>query len=437
MTKARTLADNFAADINGITAGTGITGGGTSGTVTITNEMATTITAKGDLLAGTGNAAFDNLAAGNNGETLVADSSASTGLRWQGNYAAGKNYVINGNMNIAQRGTSTSGVTSSGYPVDRLLLQMTTMGTVTLSQETDAPSGFGNSAKVLVTTADAAPAAGDRVRILYRNEGQMMQGLQYGSANAKTVTVSFWVKSNVTGTYILEMVTSDGSTNRDICATYTVSASGTWEKKTLTFVGDTAQVITNSNLQGWELSFWLGAGSDFTSGALQTTWGTLTNANRAVGQTNVIAATNNYWQITGLQAEIGNVATDFQLSSGTLAGELAACQRYYFRVTGSGSGDWFASGLADSTTSALFTYPFKVEMRIAPTALEQSGTAGDYSVRRQGNNSVTCSAVPSFGAGARNQGLVVLTVASGLTAGEAIAARAVNTSAYLGWSAEL
>ncbi len=91
MTKARTLADNFAADINGITAGTGITGGGTSGTVTITNDMATTITAKGDLLAGTGNATYDNLAIGNNGDTLLADSSASTGLRWQGNFAAGKN----------------------------------------------------------------------------------------------------------------------------------------------------------------------------------------------------------------------------------------------------------------------------------------------------------------------------------------------------------
>jgi len=117
MTKARTLADNFAADINGITAGTGISGGGTSGTVTVTNSMATTIDTKGDLVVGTGADTFDKLAAGSNGDTLVADSSATTGLSYQANFAAGKNKLINGDFRINQRALTSN--TTDGFGFDR------------------------------------------------------------------------------------------------------------------------------------------------------------------------------------------------------------------------------------------------------------------------------------------------------------------------------
>lgn len=393
----------------------------------------TIVDAKGDLISATGNDVPARLAVGNNGETLVADSSASTGLRWQGNYAAGKNMIINGNCSIAQAGTSKSGVTASDVLVDRFRVQPESMGTLTVSQETDAPDGFGNSLKLLVTTADAAPAAGDRTRLIYRLEGQSVQNLYYGSASAKTITISFWVKSNVTGTYVLDLIASDGSSPRDICATYTVSASGTWEKKVLTFVGDTAQKIVNSNANGLEFDFWLGAGTNFTSGTLQTTWGNIVNANRAVGQTNVIAATNNYWQITGFQAEIGSVATEFQLSSGTLAGEFAAASRYYYRFTTAVAYTTFAQGGSKDSTSARCHVPLPVQMRVAPTSIEYS-TLG---IAETGASIIAATNVALDNASQSTANLVV-TVASGLTQYRTCNLYANNsTAAYLAFNAEL
>jgi hypothetical protein len=318
------------------------------------------VDAKGDLIAGTGADAADRLPVGSDGDTLVADSSSSVGLRWQGDYAAGKNLINNGDMAIAQRGTSTSSVTTTGfYASDRFQNTITSMGTYTISQESDGPSGFGKSFKTLVTTADSAPAASSRTVIIQRQEGLALQRLAFGTASAKTTTMSFWVKSNVTGTYIFEIATGPG---KHICASYTINTADTWEKKTITFVGDTATAITADSTSGMAYIWWLGAGTDFTSGTLQTSsWAAVTNANRAVGQVNFAAATNNYFQITGVQWEIGNVATDFQLSAGTIQGELAACQRYYY-VWGYGN-----SASSESTTSQMVNGRWLVRMRTTPS----------------------------------------------------------------------
>jgi len=265
-------------------------------------------------------------------------------------------------MAIAQRGTSTSSVTTTGYyTCDRFLNLITSMGTYTISQESDGPAGFGKSFKTLVTTADATPAASSRTVLIQRQEGLALQRLAFGTASAKTTTMSFYVKSNVTGTYIFELATTTG---RSINASYTINAADTWEKKTITFAGDTNTAITADNGLGSAVVWWLGAGTDFTSGTLATSWATTVNANRAVGQVNFAAATNNYFQITGVQWEIGNVATDFQLSAGTIQGELAVCQRYYY--VHSRNENW-ANGQASSTSGVTAPILLPIEMRVAPT----------------------------------------------------------------------
>jgi hypothetical protein len=250
------------------------------------------------------------------------------------NFFAGKNFIINGNMNIAQRGTSFAGMSSGAqYLVDRWELRNNNLGTFTISQDTDSPAGFKTCSKLLVTTADASPAASDFLFYRTKLEGQALQSLKYGSAGALTTNLSFWVKSNLTGTYIVYIDNANASGgSKAISKSYTINAADTWEKKTISIPGDTASAFNNDTSLGMGLNFSIGAGSDRTSGTLQTNWSSITNANTLVGQVNLAGTLNNYWQITGTQLEIGNVATEFQTATGTIQGELAACQRYYWRA---------------------------------------------------------------------------------------------------------
>ncbi|MFN5250711.1 MAG: hypothetical protein ACK5DE_06660, partial [Bacteroidota bacterium] len=248
------------------------------------------------------------------------------------NQFAHRNLVINGDMQIAQRSTSVSSVTSGGYlTADRWNEGITTQGTWTISVENDAPtgSGFRKSLKWLCTTADASPAAGDNLQFFTTLEGQNLQQIKKGTAAAEQLTLSFWVKSNVTGTYVAELYDADN--NRQTSKQYTISASGTWEYKTITFAADTTGAFDNDNQLSLYAIFGLGAGSNFTSGTLQTSWASATTANRFVGQVNLASATNNYWQITGVQLEVGDTATPFEFLPVDV--ELAACQRYYYRNT--------------------------------------------------------------------------------------------------------
>jgi len=237
-------------------------------------------------------------------------------------------------MNVAQRGTSGSGKTSSGYyATDRWGITIDSMGTWTVSQETDAPDGTGltNSTKYLCTTADASPASGDASICYTRFEGQDLQYLEKGTSAAKSVTVSFWVKSNTTGTYILELYDNDNA--RHINKSYTINSSATWEKKQITFEGDTNSGDTFGNDSNLSLivNWWLGAGSAYQSGTLATSWQEYATADRVVGQVNVAGANNNYFQITGVQLEVGSVATEFEHRS--FAEELTLCQRYFEYVS--------------------------------------------------------------------------------------------------------
>jgi hypothetical protein len=221
-------------------------------------------------------------------ELKVDKVSPRTGTYVSLNTVGMKNIVINGDMSLAQRSTSVASITTTGYyTVDRFRIYLETLGTWTMSQSTDVPSGqgFASSTKLDCTTADASPSAGDLMAFAQMFEGQNLQYLKKGTANAVSLTASFWVKSTKTGTFILEL--KDEDNNRSISKSYTVNTTNTWEKKTITYEGDTTGAFTNDNGASLNAIFWLGAGTNYTSGTLATSWESNTNANRAVGQVNI------------------------------------------------------------------------------------------------------------------------------------------------------
>ena len=347
-----------------------------------------------------------------------------------------RNIVINGDMQIAQRSTSVASITTTGlYTLDRNRLTVSSLGTWTMSQSTDTPTGqgFANSLKLDCTTADAAPAATDLMILNQRFEGQNLQYLKKGTANALPLTASFWVKSTKTGTFICEL--RDVDNTRSISKSYTVSVTNTWEFKTLTFAGDTTGVLDNNNESSLTLNFWLGAGTDYTSGTLNTSWGAEVEANRAVGQVNIADSTSNDWLITGVQLEAGDQASGFEFMP--IDVNLDRCQRYYYKVTPpSGSSTTLGGlGMTFDATIGIFMIDFPVTMRSAPTALEQSGTAGHYAILDAATVR-TCTSVPAFNTAsidtANWEGIT-----TGLTSGRCLIFRSANSAAYLAWSAEL
>ena len=289
------------------------------------------------------------------------------------NNANFRNLLINGDMEVAQRSTSTSGVSTTGnFILDRWKCNIDNLGAFTISQSTDVPTGqgFATSMKWDCTTADASPAAGDNMTLQQRFEGQNLQMLKKGTSSAEKTTLSFWVKSNKTGTYVVELRDKDNS-NRHINKTYTISSSDTWEKKTVTFDGDTTGTLTNDNSDSLDLNFWLGAGSTFSSGSLQTSWGSSASANRAVGQVNLADSTSNEWYITGVQLEVGDQATDFEHLPHDV--QLRRCQRYFYRTPDGGDSGTSAThqhlgnGYIHNSTLFIGHILFPEVMRAAPT----------------------------------------------------------------------
>jgi len=298
-----------------------------------------------------------------------------------------KNLLINGGMNIFQRSTSVTGITSESYnTADRWKTGISGLGTWTQTRSTDVPSaqGFGYSLKMDCTTADASPAAGDYLQIQQRLEGQNLQHLLKGTSSAKAVTLSFWVKSNKTGTYICELYDNDNS--RAISKSYTISSGSTWEKKTLTFDGDTTGAFDNDNALSVFVNFYLGAGSNYTSGSLATSWGSVTTANRAVGQVNLADSTSNEWYVTGIQLEVGSTASGFEFEP--FEAILRKCQRYFWygEIAGGATAD-------DDYSKNFLGNSFPVTMRDTPGITLVSGdmighTSGANGVTRVTKDSV-------------------------------------------------
>jgi hypothetical protein len=296
----------------------------------------------------------------------ISTTSAITLNKLSGNPSF-RNIVINGDMQIAQRSTSLS-ITGDGYhTIDRFDTSIVSMGTFTQSQSTDVPTGegFAKSLKMDCTTADASPAAADRIFIRQMFEGQNLQYLKKGTANAVSLTASFWVKSTKTGTFIVEIF--DSTNSRQVSAAYTVSVSNTWEKKTVTFPADTSGTLTNDNSATLQLVFWLGAGSNFTSGTLNTSWNSNTSANRAVGQVNIADSTSNDWLITGVQLEAGTSATDFEFLP--IDVDLMRCQRYAYKL-----GNFYLTKMREVDRQRIGFYVLPVEMRASVTVPSISTT---------------------------------------------------------------
>ena len=300
-------------------------------------------------------------------------------------FQANKSLIINGAMQVAQRGTTaTGGSTGLHYGgCDRWrVYQENTAVAYTLSQDSNSPNGFATSYKLDVTTADATLDAADRVDLIYRFEGNELQGLAKGTSDAKQMTLSFWVSSPKTGTHVIEFFDNDNT--RSISKSYTVSAADTWEYKTIVIDADTTGALDNDTALSLQISFWLMAGSNFTSGTLATSWGSVTAANRAVGQVNVMDNTANNFYITGIQLELGETATPFEHRS--YGDELARCQRYYYfhgQGTGSNSGDIGIGSYYDSVSLDVIVQ-FPVTMRATPTVDATSGTNYYVSFRNSG-----------------------------------------------------
>ena len=287
-------------------------------------------------------------------------------------YSAGalsnRNLIINGAMQVAQRGVSFASWTgTAAYCLDRWKYTNYQSGAVTISQDIDAPSGFSNSLKISTTSTDAGTSTYSFLQQLIA--GQDVASLAYGSAVPKQVTVSFWVKSNMTGVYTFNITTQ--TSGRRVASTYTVTSANTWEYKTITFDGDSASTIVYNSTLGLICEWWFAAGSNFTSSPLPTAWSATTNTARSTGITvGINASTSNYVNITGVQLEVGPTTPFEHRSYGQ---ELALCQRYYQALNkGRIGGVINASGQGIVTNQLIRPY-----MRADPTA-SLNGTIGLY-----------------------------------------------------------
>jgi hypothetical protein len=361
------------------------------------------------------------------GNTATINSMTPTADSLQGF----RNRIINGDMRIDQRNAGASVTPSIGtYTLDRWGAVLTQTSKFSVQQNAGSvtpPTGFTNYLGVTSLSAYSV-LTGDTFLIEQRIEGFNVADLGFGTANAKTVTLSFWVRSSLTGTFGGAIVNS--AANRSYTFSYTISSANTWEQKSVTIAGDTTGTWLTNNGVGLNVRFGLGSGSTFTQTA--GSWGT-TNAVQPPSTVSVVGTNGATWYVTGVQLEVGSVATPFERRD--YGRELMLCQRYYYKFKSRGVG-YFGCGTNNGTTNNIAIIPFPVSMRTHPTALEQSGTAGDYQVQQGGTN-ITCSAVAVYNYADTDSATVQSTVASGLTIGYAAFLRAVNSSAYLAWSAEL
>jgi hypothetical protein len=312
----------------------------------------------------------------NGGNTATINSMTPTADSLQGF----RNRIINGDMRIAQRGTSsvTQNASDYQYPVDRFGVYGTVTSKFTAQQSSTAPAGFINS--IIITSSSAySVLTGDSFVLQQFIEGTNVADLGWGSANAKTVTLSFWVRSSLTGTF--GGAFSNSAVNRSYPFTYTISVADTWEQKSVTIPGDTTGTWLTTNGLGIRLWFNMGAGSTFsgTAGA----WAGA-DYRSATGATSVVGTNGATWYITGVQLEVGSVATPFERRPyGT---ELALCQRYFQKLNGS-----LATYSGTGEANANF-YRHLVEMRSSPTVtVTTSPTYTNASALTNDENSVTGS----------------------------------------------
>ena len=284
-----------------------------------------------------------------------------------------RNFIDNGNMEVAQRGTSVS-FAAGAYKVgaiDRWWAWSGSAVAFDIKTSSVVPTGFGNSLHIDITTADASLAATDAFYLNQQIEGLNVQSISKGTAGAKKVTVSFWARSPKTGVHIVELL--DRTNSRQCSQSYTIASADTFEYHSVTFPADTTGSLSNTNVRAVSLLFWLAAGSDYTDGsALGTTWHTNTNT-RAKGQVNVGDDAANNFYVTGVKMETGDTATPFVSES--YQENLAKCQRYFERFN-----VWWYQRAGNSyatNVSVGHNFDFKVEKRttVTPTIPNGLGTS--------------------------------------------------------------
>jgi len=293
-----------------------------------------------------------------------------------------KNLIINGGMQVAQRGTSGFS-THNAYTLDRWkAYDNSTSGSFTVSQDTDAPANFKNSLKFLVGTAGTTTTS-SVTNIRYFVEGNDFAHLNFGTSDAQTYTVSFWVKSSVTGTYCLGTLNNDN--NRAIAKEYTINTANTWEYKTITIASDTSGTYLTTNGTGIQLIWDLGSDSAFdqTADTYSSTVGFKTS-----NQTAFIGNAGATFYITGVQLELGSTATDFEHRS--YGEELALCKRYYEKsfeyettpANGASTTTFLTNNGIVSVSPVLWhnnnmhTVKYEVEKRIVPTVTRYGNSQG-------------------------------------------------------------
>jgi len=318
-----------------------------------------------------------------------------------------RNLIINGAMNVAQRGTSAVAAGAGTYPsIDRFKAWQGTDGAFTVEQSTTAPAGFTTSFKAQVTTADTSLAAAQYAQLSHQIEAQNLQHLEYGTNGAKTLTLSFHVRSSKTGSYSITLY-KDDTTRYLFSKSYTIDSANTWEKKTITITPDSnikasGGSIANDNGIGFYVFWNLAAGTNFDD-ATDNAWSSNTSHFNTNSQVNWMDNTSNNFYLTGVQLEVGDVATPFEHEGfGTT---LRKCQRYYAKSWSQGSAVTTNAGVigaacVGNANRAFGNVFWPVTMRAAPTVTWYSGSAGTVNKWRnasQGTDITAASAIAGIG----------------------------------------
>jgi len=374
------------------------------------------VDAKGDIVTATANDTPSRLAVGTSGSVLVSDSAAATGLNYIPTLFAGKNAFINSNFGVWQRGTSVSvlaGATAT-YTSDRFALttqanQASTVSRQTTSDTTNLPT-IQYCARVQRNSGQTGTGS-----MIFGQSLETSNSLRFAG---QTVTLSFYARagsnySPTSSALSANIYTGTGTDQSRVAASYTGDAQALTTSVTLT-----------TSWQRFTISGSIGAtATELAVIFISTMTGT--------------ASTNDYYEVTGVQIENGSTATTFQTATGTIQGELAACQRYYTRINAGSVYTFFCNGNAYNTTVATCILPLPVTLRVSATSIDTSGTASHYRLIN-GSTATACSAVPALDQAATQSVALNFTVASGLTTGQAVNAGANNTaSAYIGVNAEL
>jgi len=346
-----------------------------------------------------------------------------------------RNLIINGAMQVAQRGTSAVAAGAGTYPsIDRLKCYESTDGAFTLEQSTTVPSGqgFSNSAKFVVTTADSSLAAGQYAQATQVIEAQNLQRLSYGTSGAKSLTLSFWCRSSKTGTYCITIVKED-STATHYVKEFSISSADTWEKKTITIEPDSnitasAGAIANDNGAGLYVYWNFAQGSTYT-GATDDAWSTNTNHFATTNQVNWMDSTSNDFYLTGVQLEVGEQATPFEHRS--IGDELARCMRYYYRIDHSNTTGHIALGHQIDADDITAVFHLPQPLRATPTISFDKVRIHHNNTSEEGN--FTCNNIYL------NQTMLGLNFDTSSTpfSGDESCAISVNTNGYLEVIAEL